>query len=298
MQTLTKNNQPEVFFHVGTAKTGTTFLQYRVFPKLKGLFYIQRTRYKKSIKIISKGAYKRYLVSRELDRRVFESEVQKFAKAYPDTLSIIVFRRHDSYIASEYRRYVKNGFTGSFKDFFDVENDSGYFKKLHMDYDRQIKILETNFNKKPLVLVYNDLKNDSKAFIGGIANALNTTVNLSDLDLSRKHKSYSEKQLKAMQFVGKYVNMTKRRKFKNGVLNLFWKLYLGGLRYGILHGARLLPDSMFTKEPLIDKKELKAVKKYYKTEWKACKAYSTRLVTDLSQVETLDLTEDLIYGGI
>ncbi|MCB4808009.1 hypothetical protein LG651_07065 [Tamlana sp. 62-3] len=298
MQTQLNTHQPEVFFHVGTAKTGTTFLQYRVFPKLKGLYYIQRTRYKKAIKIIQKGEHNRYLVSRELDRRVFEKEVERFAKAYPNTLAIIVFRRHDSYIASEYRRYVKNGFTGSFKDFFDVQNDSGFFKKEHMDYDRQIKILEKNFNKKPLVLVYNDLKNDSKAFIGGIANALEATVDLSTLDLSRKHKSYSEKQLKAMQFMGKFINMTKRRGFKNSFLNLLFRLYLGTLRYGILYGARLLPDTMFSKSPLISKKDLKEVKKYYKADWKACKSYSTRLVTDFSQIEAVDLNEDLIYGGI
>ena len=30
----------EIFFHVGTGKTGSTFLQSRIFPKLKGIHYI------------------------------------------------------------------------------------------------------------------------------------------------------------------------------------------------------------------------------------------------------------------
>ena len=146
--------------------------------------------------------------------------------------------------------------------------------------------------------MYNDLKNDSKAFISGITNAVNASINIEDLNLSRKHKSYSEKQLKTIQYFGRYINLTKRRGFKNGFLNLFFRLYLGGLRYGILHGARLLPSTMFSEKPLIAKADLKVVKKYYKEDWKACKARSTRLVTDFSQVEVVDLQEDLIYNGI
>ena len=156
---MSEPSEKKIYFHVGTGKTGTTFLQYRIFPELKGIHYIQRTRYRKAKKIINRTHYAKYLISREFDQQL-EEQVKLFAADFPDTIPIIVFRRHDDYIASQYRRFVKNGFTGGFTDFFDVENDKGYFRKTDLDYSRQIKILEENFNSKPVVLFYDELRNN------------------------------------------------------------------------------------------------------------------------------------------
>jgi len=128
-----KATQSEIYFHVGLGKTGTTFLQYNVFNKLKGVYYIQRTKYKKAIKIIGQGAAEKYFISREFDQQI-EVEVMQFAKHYPNTTAIIVFRRHDGWIASQYRRFVKNGYICSFEEFLDLEHDSGIFKIKDLTY--------------------------------------------------------------------------------------------------------------------------------------------------------------------
>ncbi|MCB0755510.1 MAG: hypothetical protein KDB98_07960, partial [Flavobacteriales bacterium] len=157
-----------IYFHVGTGKTGTTFLQYRVFPKLKGLYYIQRTRYPNAVNIIKASNHSSYLVSREFDQQL-ENEVKAFSHHFLNAVPIIVFRRHDSYIASQYRRFVKNGFAGSFSDFFNLERDNGRFRKQDLEYVRQINILEQHFTQKPIVLIYEDMQKDALGFISSLA---------------------------------------------------------------------------------------------------------------------------------
>ncbi|MCK4344067.1 MAG: hypothetical protein KAX05_02190 [Bacteroidales bacterium] len=60
---MSKIKNTEIFKHDGMGKAASTFLQYNVFPKLKDICYIQRTRYRRAKKIISKGKHKKYLVS-------------------------------------------------------------------------------------------------------------------------------------------------------------------------------------------------------------------------------------------
>jgi len=261
----------EIFFHVGTGKTGTTFLQYRVFPKLMGIYYIQRTRYKKAIKIIGNTQFGKYLISREFDQQL-EDEVRSFSSKYRDVAPIIVFRRHDDYIASQYRRFVKNGFRGSFQEFFDLENDEGLFKKIDLNYSHQIGILEKYFTREPIVLFYDDLRTDPVAFISNLTNKMGTAINISNVNLTRKHTSYSEKQLKAIRYIGRYINIRKRRIFRNGLLQLLFSYFLGMVRYSTLLIAALLPEKIFSDQPLIADQELQQVKDYFNEDWLKCRS--------------------------
>ncbi|MCD6366229.1 MAG: hypothetical protein J7L46_01675 [Bacteroidales bacterium] len=272
---MSEKQKKEIFFHVGTGKTGTTYLQYRVFPKLKGIYYIQRTRYKKAKDIIGNTNHDRYLLSREFDQQM-EKEVKWFAADFPDTTAIIVFRRHDSYIASQYRRFVKNGFTGKFTDFFDLENDNGYFKQKDLDYFSQIQLLEQSFTRKPIVLFYEDMRHHPEEFIERLAERLKVSININSLNLSKKHSSYSEKQLKGMMRTGKRINLQKRRIFKNGFLHFLWKLYMGAIRYTVLFFARILPENAQDRnKPLIPPEELEKVKTHYATDWQKCREYAS-----------------------
>jgi len=273
---MTETKSKTIFFHVGTGKTGTTYLQYRVFPKLKNIYYIQRTRYKKSKVILRHTNHQKYLLSREFDQQMGK-EVKWFAADFPDTTAIIVFRQHAGYIASQYRRFVKNGFRGSFNDFFDLENDNGYFKKKDLDYFSQIQLLEKSFTQKTIVLFYEDLRKDPKMFIHDLAQRMAVSVDIKALNLSKKHSSYSEKQLKGMLRIGKHVNLQKRRIFNNSFLHFFWKLYMGAIRYTVLFFLRvLLENSMDKGKPLIPPEELEKVKQFYEADWKKCRDYAEK----------------------
>jgi hypothetical protein len=273
-------NKKHIYFHVGTGKTGTKFIQYQVFPKFKGIYYIQRTKYRRVKKIITDTHHKKYLVSNEFDQQL-EKEVKLFAASFPQTIPIMVFRQHDSYITSQYRRFVKNGFTGGFHEFFDLENDTGYFKKKDLDYTSQIQILEKYFNSKPIVLIYEDLIDDPIEFIKTLTRILDVDINLQKLNLNRKHTSYSAQQLKAIKYLGKYINLNKRRIFKNNLLHLLWRLYLGAIRYGTLYFAKLIPKRYFDDSPLIPVADAKKIKDYYKKDWESCLVYANKMKDEM-----------------
>lgn len=258
-------NSPTIFYHVGTGKTGTTYLQYRVFPKMQGITYLQRTRYVKYPKLIAQSKEKRFLLSREFDQQL-EREIKAFAQYYPDTHPIIVFRRHDSYIASQYRRFVKNGFKGRFTDFFDIQNDQGFFKKVDLNYRHQVDLLKRYFTQPPLVLLYEDMRADPKSFFQAIANHIGATLNVEAIDLSRVHTSYSVKQLHFIHRLSQRMDLRKRRIFRNGILHFFWRLYLGSIRYSVLFLGKYLPVR-HGDQPLISPECLETVKNAYAEDW-------------------------------
>lgn len=270
---MTLSAKTEIYFHVGTGKTGTTFLQYRAFPKFHGVRYIQRTQYRKAAEIIKKEGPGKYFLSWEMDQQL-EEEVGKWAARFPDTHAIIVFRKHDSYLASQYRRFVKNGFRGDLKSFLDIEKDTGLFKINDFTYMRQVKILEEAFERKPTVLFYDDMVKNPAGFVSTIAGLMGAEVDTAKVNFNKKHTSYSEKQLKAMMAVGRYLNMRKRRIFKNGALHLMWKIGFGALRYSILYGSRVLPAFCFTKSPLINSGELQSVAAYFQKDWEEVAEYA------------------------
>jgi len=263
----------KIFFHVGLGKTASTFLQEQVFPFFKDVEYIHRNyRYQRVEEIISEGEEFRYFVSREFDQQ-FEQEVTKFAKHSPDAKIIIVFRRHDGWIASQYRRFFKNGHLIPFNHFFDLENDKGVFKKKDLDYSHYLQIVEDNFTQKPLVLFYEDLKENPIVFFDRIAEVIGITYDMADINLKNRHSSYSEKQLKALRHVGNYVNLRKDN-IRNKLGYIFTRFYTNTVRYNTLFLAKYLPENWFGKEPLIATSELDDVRNYYEKDWEAVKEYA------------------------
>ena len=263
---------PTIFFHVGTGKTGTTYLQYRVFPFLKGIHYIQRTKYRQCKPILMKEEHSRYLISREFDRQM-EDEVKWFAADFPDAIPIIVFRRHDSYIASQYRRFVKNGYRGDFSSFFDLENDRGFFRKKHLHYMGMVELLEHCFSHRPLVFFYEDMRENPEAFIKKMAERMGAAINMEALNLNRKHTSYSEKQLLFMQQVGKYINLKKRVFSRYKPIDFICRMGFFALRYPVLYLGKVIPRTWVGKGPLIDPAELTRVKDAFNRDWEEIHAY-------------------------
>ena len=264
-----------IFFHVGISKTGSTFLQKKVFPYIKKLHYLPTNRYKKIFSDLNSIKKERVLVSRELDRQ-FEAEIIRFSSQYRNVTPIIVLRKHDEYFASQYRRFVKNGFKGKEADFLSLKNDTGFFKKIHFNFSHQISFLKTHFNNDPIVLFHHDLKSRPRLFIKTFCQLTNTEVDLENIDFGKKHGSYSEKQLKTIKAISNWFNLEKRRVFKNPILHLFWRFIHAVVRYGALYFSKLLPNFMYSKEPLIDPAYLEEIRNYFKDDWEACLAYQNK----------------------
>lgn len=265
---------PEIYFHVGMGKAASTFLQYNVFPRFRNIHYIQRTKYRRSIRIISREKHQKYLVSGELDNRLFEKYIKEFSSVFPETKTMIILRPHDSWIASQYRRYIKNGNPWKFHEFFDLKHDQGYWKQADLFFFPLIKILEQYFTYKPFVLFYDDLRNDPEEFIDKIANYMGVGYDMNKINISRRHTSYSEKQLKAIFHVSKRIDIRRKRKGTNKTIRVIKGLIPNMIRYTTLYLALLFPDSIFGTEVLIPPESLEEIKKHYNDDWEQCAKYA------------------------
>ena len=95
------------------------------------------------------------------------------------------------------------------ESFFDVENDTGFFKKIHFNFSYQVQYLKQKFNTEPLVFIYEDLKNEPQQFIENFVDSIGGEIDLQAVDFSTKHGSYNEKQLKVIKTISQYINLEK-----------------------------------------------------------------------------------------
>ena len=260
------NSEKEIYFHVGLAKTGSTFVQNNFFPKLKNIKYISTHKYKRCIDIIKKTNYKSYLISREFDRKLDE-EVRKVLKHFPQTKIIIVFREHKKWISSQFKRYSKNGWHWDFEEFYNNEN-TGYWKRDDMIYFDKLKIISKYSKSRPLVLNFDELKTNPHSYLEKISNFTNSNYIKDDISLNVVHKSYSEKQLVFLKEFCKIFKSTPPRYYAKNKLKhwLFfrpwWLLY-----HLVMYFAILLPKSLVVKKPLINQKYLQNTMNKYKDDW-------------------------------
>ncbi len=272
---MNKGIPKQVFFHVGLGKTGTTFLQYRVFPKLQGVKYIQRTQYRdfKYVKLIEDSPDQKFLVSNEFDKQL-EAEAHKIASKYPRAKTIVVLRRQDSWIASQYRRYVKNGYPNSFEEFIDIENDESYWDRKDLFFHQKLIMLEEVFGSRPLVLFHDELVKNPHSFIGRICSFIGADYEKESINLKRKHSSYTEKQLKVRR-----QQSARRNRKQASRSKIYWvrkiQNFLGmPERYLSLYMAFLVPSKRISDEPLISKDSMAKIRAYYEEDWRKCEEYS------------------------
>ncbi len=255
--------EQEVYFHVGLSKTASTYLQNRFFNKLRGINYIGNHNYKNYVQILRESNDDKVLVSREFDRQ-FDVEVERFAGLYPNAKVIIVLRRHDSWLASQYKRYVKNGGSKTFEQFIDLDNDRGAWAIKDAFFYPKLQKIEELFSEKPLVINYDEIRTDIFSVFDKIANYTNTSYDKEDINLARKHKSYSEKQLK---FVRKSCRFFRRDFARNKYFCIKSRWLICHL---FLYIGAILPNFLISKKPLIEKQSLDNVKKYFSDDWQKC----------------------------
>ena len=256
----------KIFFHVGLSKTGSTFLQQQIFPHFKDVHYIPTVKYRNALDLIPKIKSEKLLVSREFDQQ-FEAEIKKFSKQYPDAHPIIVFREPGSWAVSNYKRFVKNGHPIAFREFIDIQNDNGLFKIEDFKYSRYLSLLENHFNQKPLILIYEDLRQNPQTFLQKIADYLGIKIDVTKLNLNPNHVSYDENSLKLVRKLSSKIQFQKELETHVKLKGFLYNLYANMLRYSILYGSKLFPASWFPKEEFIHPNEIEAVKSFFKDEW-------------------------------
>ena len=260
-----------VIFHVGLGKVASTYLQHRFFPVLTGIEYIPTNRYKSSRERIQSMEGDRFLVSREFDRQL-ERELKWFTEKIPSPKVIVIFRRHGSWVASQYRRYVKNGWHWDFSKFINLEDDDGFWKKIELNYQRKIELIKSHTGNEPLILFHDDLKKDPVNFFDRIAHFAGGQYDKGKVSLKPVHKSYSEKQLLVIRAFCRRFKRTPPKAYHNKFLHWIFFRSWWAFFHLILYVAVLFPESWVPKGPLIDPAELKKIDDYYEEDWHALKA--------------------------
>lgn len=267
--------QPQIFYHAGLGKVASTYLQKRVFPALQGICYIPRNRFRRHRKVIARGDCERYLISREcgkyLDRRL-----QEVAASYPGAHVLMFFRRHDEWIASHYRRYVKNGGRRELRGYLDIDGDTGIWKREQLVYMDMIDRVENYFGRKPFVLTYDRLRLDPYDFSQRLAEHLGASIDRRLLGSSPVHASYRPQRLKKVRLINRLLELrdpeADSRPMTAHRLRRRLLLYRS---YLLLLAASLVPDETVANEELSDPGTLEAIRAYYTDDWNALVRYES-----------------------
>tara|TARA_B100001057_G_C22744786_1_gene909295 strand:+ start:454 stop:1326 length:873 start_codon:yes stop_codon:yes gene_type:complete len=177
--------------HIGLPKTGTTFLQEKVFSNSpKNIIYnpaVFKELYKLFIKseiidtillnkinecykFLSKNENKKVLISNEgwsHDEYSFrfERRISFLSKYFKHAHILLIFRNKEDWIISMYLQSIQQGNIQEFKDFITTKN-TNYFRNcrttnhlpslniLEIDYNKLKNFVQTNFDNKPLFLDY------------------------------------------------------------------------------------------------------------------------------------------------
>jgi len=232
--------------------------------------------FKKYSQIAQSNSNTTLLFSREFDSQM-EREVKKWALQSPDTSAILVLRSPEGWVASQYRRFTKNGYGLTFKEFIDIQNDTGYWRRDDLYFSKKIAILEKYFTKPPLVLLYDDLRKDAKGFIQKIADYTGAEIDMTVINFDKFHQSYNEKQLKIMLKAGQFLSIKNVKPFRQSFLNTIYRYgIIYPQRYGVLYGAQFIPSAWVDKAPLIAADDLQEIKAYYAGDWQKCIDYIQR----------------------
>ncbi len=263
----------EIFFHLGLERTATTFLQKRIFPYLPDIYHIKRREYDNYEKIISETDKNKYLISNEISNNKLEAEIKNISKRFPDAKVILVLRRQDKWIASQYKRAVKKGYQHGINNFLDVDNDKGEWKTKHLLLYPFIQTIENNFHNSPLILFHHQLEYDAGEFVSSLLDFLGTEVSVKDLTLKPTHVSYSTKQLIIRRWISSRGIFREPNTASKSGVNFFLRLYKKFIRYIILNIALLIPGKLLKNKKFIPDAELSKIRKYFEEDWKKCLQY-------------------------
>ncbi len=272
-------SEKQIFFHTGLSKTGSTFLQRQVFPFLKGIKYIPTVKFRCVDKYISNCNESKIIVSREFDQQ-FEKEVKKFAAKYPNAYPIIVFREHGNWIVSQYKRFVKNGHPYTFNEFINLQENNGRFKAEDLNFKSKLDLLNTCFKNKPLVLLFDDLRENPREYIQRLLDYTGTHVNWDEIDFSPNHKSYNEHSLKLVRKVSNWLPFQKKLEIQGNPLGFIYNLYANFVRYTLLYGSKLVPESIFSNEQFIESDKIIDLREHCKEDWNFIQSYCREPVNE------------------
>ncbi|MBO66806.1 MAG: hypothetical protein CL398_00710 [Acidiferrobacteraceae bacterium] len=214
-------------------------------------------------------------MSREAGRRI-ESRLRECASYAPHGKVILVLRRHDQWIASHYRRYLKNGGSLPFEQFMDLTSSSPVlWGKDNLHYMQIISLAQRYFNSTPLVLFQEELQSNPNSFIKRLTSYTGTSCNHENIDLSPVHQSYSSKRLKVARYVGGLLFSATPLAHPHPAIHRAQRRVKLMFCHLILAFAHLIPEFLVGTDPLIPEVHLRRIREETLSDWNQCVEFAS-----------------------
>ena len=252
-----------VYFNLGLPKTGSTYLQAKVFPKIPKTKYFRKHYYYKYRNLKPRDGEK-YLFTREMDVTLFE-EMDRIKGKFPDNAFIIVvFRKHFSWIISKYKNHIRKFGWIKFKEFFSP-GEEGLLDISRHFYSELSDAFCEKFGNRVLLLNYDELKESPGSFIRKIYFFMDLPDD--DIVYSRAiiKRSFSNNQLKILR---KFNNLYRYNamRTKSHIINRVHYKYRHFLLHIVAFFARFIPvrTQDFQNELLEDKE---TIENFFQQDW-------------------------------
>lgn len=205
MKNKSESDSFDIVLHLGLPKTGTTFLQKEVFPKLDINFYDMSSMDgldlgikldKDKVNLISSEQF--YGKPMELDYPRHSSDemlriARRLYRLFPYARILVGTRNKKSWLYSVYKQYTRRvGTLINFKDFKD-QFDEGF-----LDFERYIDFLKEKF-PEVYVYRYEELKENHQKFVDDICEYLG--VDAPVVDNVVYNKSFTKGQLELIDAI-------------------------------------------------------------------------------------------------
>lgn len=271
---MTTVRDKNIFFHVGLPKTGSTFLQRNVFPKFNDIRFIKKHDFKHRDRIIEQSNHDKILMSIEInpDVRGGLEKLQDVSQKYPRTYTIIVLRRHGSWLKSKYKYYLRKHGTRKLEQYFDLDG-RGILEPKNLMFYPKIKLLEYLFEPQPLVLFQEELKENPLATIDILADYMGISYNRNAIKFQTVKRSYSPKQLKKVRRFNRWYQYD-HSQITSKTKKFIYKKFSGLLLHSIAYMGSIIPDKKGDKETLIPQEKIEEVNETYREDWEKCLDYA------------------------
>jgi len=190
----------DIVFHVGLHKTATTWLQYEVFSKLRGVSYLHAFELDTVLpdgKVVVSCEWlsgRPHLLASVNERYVI---AERISTLYPDAKIILGVREKDSWMRSLWKQYVMEGGSLSYLEFI-RRLDDGY-----LDFEGYIRALQSLFDD---VFIYHldEIKDDKQSVIDNLCSFMDVELPIWRDRIYRK--SLSDNKITTLRYLNRVVH--------------------------------------------------------------------------------------------
>lgn len=261
----------QLTLHIGLHKTGTSFLQYVLFPKIDGVEIYRG--YSPVRRIMRMDPDKKIILSDESFSgdplksgysEAFEKNIKRLKLLFGDPNIVLGIRNQQSLVLSIYKQYLQQKGYKSIEYLFNTQN-TGILKHDDLLLYPRIKVLKENFSR---VFTFDQkaLLNKPDEFINALTKFLGVDNQIISLDENTHQSNKSIVSIKQVNY------LRKLNKINAGLKHLNPNL---GLYGGLFNSLNITPRDICQKRmngknsaPFQLPKELSGfLHEYYKADW-------------------------------